>query len=79
MYDNVVSDDFECFLGVRQGKYISPFLFCFGVNIAKTKIMVSRKGGLLRRNMKFMYKGNELEVHISWYCIYNWWFFYMYF
>ena len=32
------------------------------VNIANTEIMVFRKGGQLRRNMKFMYKGNKIEI-----------------
>ena len=47
--------------------------------------MVFRKGGQLRRNMKFMYKGNELEIVRKFtylgivFTNSNWWFFYMYF
>ena len=31
-YSNSLSDDFECFLGVRQGECISPFLFSMYLN-----------------------------------------------
>ena len=31
-YNNSLSDDFECFLGVRQGECISPFLFSMYLN-----------------------------------------------
>ena len=26
---NVVSEGFECMLGIRQGESLSPFLFCY--------------------------------------------------
>lgn len=32
------------------------------VNLAKTKIMVFRKGGSLPKNLKFYYKGTEIEI-----------------
>ena len=32
------------------------------VNIAKTKVMVFRKGGALPRNLTFLYNGNQLEI-----------------
>ena len=32
------------------------------MNKDKTKIMVFRKGGILRRNLKFYYQGQELEI-----------------
>ena len=31
-YNNSLSDDFECYLGVRQGEYLSPFLFSMYLN-----------------------------------------------
>ena len=32
------------------------------VNSLKTKVMIFRKGGRLRRNLTFLYKGQELEI-----------------
>ena len=32
------------------------------VNISKTKVVVFRKGGILPRNLKFYYDGQELEI-----------------
>ena len=31
-YDNLLSNDFTCLLGVRQGECLSPFLFSMYVN-----------------------------------------------
>ena len=31
-YNNSLSDDFECYLGVRQGECLSPFLFSMYLN-----------------------------------------------
>ena len=31
-YNNSLSDDFECYLGVRQGECLSPFLFSMSLN-----------------------------------------------
>ena len=120
-FDQKVSESFQCYLGVRQGESLSPFLFsmylndledefyikgakCIDVgmlklfillyaddivifsespeemqssldilnnycnkwklkvNIGKTKIMVFRKGGILRRNLKFYFNNEELEI-----------------
>ena len=120
-YDNLLSNDFTCLLGVRKGECLSPFLFCMYVNdleemlvsnefkgieigilklflllyaddiknfsesadglqrvldilkdycyksglvinTNKTKIMIFRKGGTIRRGLKFMYDGKEIEI-----------------
>ena len=120
-YDNCLSQEFSCYLGVRQGECLSPFLFsiylndieaefvhsnCKGVdisvlkiflmlyaddivifaedqaclqegldvlftyckkwklkvNVNKTKIMVFRRGGPLRRNVLFVYDGNIIDI-----------------
>ena len=120
-YENRLSNDFTCLLGVRQGECLSPFLFSMYVNdleeklagdgfkgvevgmlklllllyaddsvifsetaeglqkglhilkdycdkwkliinTSKTKIMVFRKGGTLQRNLKFEYKGENIEI-----------------
>ena len=120
-HQNQLSEGFECYLGVRQGESLSPFLFAMylndledeyfvkgaegidigmlklfillyaddiiifaktaeelqlsldildtyckrwklKVNINKTKIMVFRKGGILRRNLNFFYNGDTLEI-----------------
>jgi len=31
-YNNTLSDDFNCFLGVRQGESLFPFLFSMYLN-----------------------------------------------
>ena len=120
-YDNELSNDFDSYLGVRQGECLSPFLFSMylndiedefylkgsegidvgsiklflllyaddmtifaetaeglqkgldilgsycnrwkiTVNIEKTKIMVFRKGGILPRDMRFLYNDQEMEI-----------------
>ena len=120
-YDNCLSQEFSCYLGVRQGECLSPFLFSIylndietdfinnecqsidigllkvflmlyaddivifandeqglqkgldvlhnycqkwklKVNVNKTKIMVFRSGGLLRRNLAFLYDGKQIEI-----------------
>ena len=120
-YDNCLSQEFSCYLGVRQGECLSPFLFsiylndieaefvhsnCKGVdvsvlkiflmlyaddivifaedqaglqegldvlftyckkwklkvNVNKTKKMVFRRGGPLRRNVLFVYDGNIIDI-----------------
>ena len=120
-YNNCFSEEFSCFLGVRQGECLSPFLFslylndietefiqnnCQGieidmlkvflllyaddmvifskdeeglqrgldvlydyclkwklkVNINKTKVMVFRSGGTLRRNLSFVYNDHQIEI-----------------
>lgn len=120
-YDTKLSESFDCYLGVRQGECLSPFLFAIyindieaelvdkdvsgvdiglvklflllyadditlfsdtpeglqegfdalsaycdrwklKVNLEKTKIMVFRKGGSLPKDLKFYYKGNEVEI-----------------
>ena len=32
------------------------------INVAKTKVMVFRKGGMLPRNLSFVYNGTQLEI-----------------
>ena len=120
-YNNSLSDDFECYLGVRQGECLSPFLFSMylndieetfirgkfqgieigmlklflllyaddivifadnenmlqkgleilyeyctswklKVNTNKTKIMIFRGGGILSRNLHFLYSGEKIEI-----------------
>ena len=120
-YDNQLSNDFSCLLGVRQGECLSPFLFSMyvndleamlvvhdfngieismsklflllyadniiifsesaeglqtgldilkdycdkwklTVNTNKTKIMIFRKGGTLRRILNFEYNGENIEI-----------------
>ena len=39
-YDNSLSDDFECYLGVRQGECLSPFLFSMYLNSMKKHLYV---------------------------------------
>jgi len=121
-FNNEISNDsFTCYLGVRQGESLSPFLFSMYlndieehfmlntfegvnlgilkvflllyaddivlfaesetglqkgldlleqyctkwklcVNVNKTKILIFKKGGQNRRNLKFYYKGNTVEI-----------------
>ncbi len=120
-FNNCLSEEFSCELGVRQDECLSPFLFAMyvndleddfylhgvegvdvgmiklllllyaddiiifaqsaeslqkglnvlgdycqrwklTVNIAKTKIMIFRKGGSLPRQLHFLYQGKELEI-----------------
>ena len=120
-YENMLSNEFSCVLGVRQGECLSPFLFCMflndledeiitngiegidiglikvfillyaddivifsysaedlqndlnylelyckrwklKVNTSKTKIMEFRKGGILPRNLEFVFDNNILEI-----------------
>ena len=37
-YENRLSDDFTCLLGVRQGECLSPFLFSMYVNDLEEKL-----------------------------------------
>ena len=46
-YNNCLSEDFTCYLGVRQGEYLSPFLFSLylkngfeGVDIGVLKLFL---------------------------------------
>ena len=120
-YNNQLSEEFSCYLGVRQGECLSPFLFSIylndieaefvqnnfkgietdmlklflllyaddivlfasdeydlqkgldvlhtyclkwklKVNVNKTKIMVFRSGGILRRNLTFLYDGQVINI-----------------
>ena len=124
-YNNYLSSEFSCYLCVRQGECLSPFLFaiylndietefvqnnCKGietdvlklflllyaddivlfandecdlqksldvlhnycqkwklkVNVNKTKIMVFRSGGILRRNLSFLYDGKHIKSLLIW-------------
>jgi len=45
------------------------------VNISKTKVMVFRNGGPLRKNLQFVYKGEVFAiVYIFWNSFYSRWF-----
>ena len=120
-YNNSLSETFDCYLGVRQGECLSPFLFSIyihdverelinkdakgvgigliklflllyadditlfsdsadglqegfnnlseycdrwklKINLSKTKVMIFRKGGRLSKELRFRYKGMEIEI-----------------
>ena len=54
-YKNRLSENFECYLGVRQGESLSPFLFSLYLNDIEDKFYLNAIEGIDIHHIKLFY------------------------